>query len=69
MKTWRIRLVQQDGATLTFKQTVLRFIYAALGLMLAGTGFWWAFFDRDKQFFHDRLAGTRLIRVPRKREK
>lgn len=69
MKTWHIRLVQQNGATLTFKQAVLRFIYAALGLMLAGIGFWWAFFDRDKQFLHDRLAGTRLIRVPRKREK
>ncbi|MGV8990907.1 MAG: RDD family protein [Thiobacillus sp.] len=69
MKTWRIRLVQQNGDTLTFKQAMLRFVLALLGLMLAGIGFWWAFFDRDKQFFHDRLAGTRLIRVPTKREK
>lgn len=69
MKTWHIRLVQQNGAALTFKQAVLRFVYAAPGLMLAGIGFWWAFFDRDKQFLHDRLAGTRLIRVPREREK
>jgi hypothetical protein len=21
----------------------------------------WAFFDRDRQFLHDRLAGTRLV--------
>ena len=68
MKTWRIRLVQQNGCTLTFRQAVLRFVLALLGLLLAGTGFWWAFFDRDKQFLHDRLVGTRLIRVPRKRE-
>ena len=69
MKTWRIRLVQKNGDTLTFKQAMLRFVFALLGLMLAGIGFWWAFFDRDKQFLHDRLAGTRLITVPRKHEK
>ena len=69
MKTWRIRLVQQNGDTLTFKQALLRFVFALLGLMLAGIDFWWAFFDRDKQFLHDRLASTRLIRVPSKQEK
>ena len=69
MKTWRIRLVQQNGDPLNFKQTMLRFVLALMGLMLAGIGVWWAFFDRDKQFLHDRLAGTRLIRVPRKHEK
>lgn len=67
MKTWRIRLVQQNGGTLTFRQAMLRFVLALLGLLLAGIGFWWAFFDRDKQFLHDRIVGTRLIRVPRKR--
>jgi len=68
MKTWRIRLVSADGGTLTFKQAVLRFFLALLGLLLAGAGFWWALFDRDRQFLHDRIAGTRLIRVPRKAE-
>jgi uncharacterized RDD family membrane protein YckC len=66
MKTWRIRLVTVDGGRLTLKQAGLRFVLALLGLLLAGAGFWWALFDRDRQFLHDRLAGTRLIRVPRK---
>jgi len=66
MKTWRIRLVQANGDTLTFKQAVLRFFLALLGLLLAGAGFWWALVDRDRQFLHDRIAGTRLVRVPRK---
>jgi uncharacterized RDD family membrane protein YckC len=66
MKTWRIRLVQANGDTLTFKQAVLRFFLALLGLLLAGAGFWWALVDRDRQFLHDRLVGTRLVRVPRK---
>jgi uncharacterized RDD family membrane protein YckC len=66
MKTWRIRLVNPDGGPITRKQAALRFILALLGLALVGAGFWWALFDRDRQFFHDRIAGTRLVRVPRK---
>jgi len=66
MKTWRIRLVQVNGDTLTFRQAVLRFFLALLGLLLAGAGFWWALVDRDRQFLHDRIAGTRLVREPRK---
>jgi uncharacterized RDD family membrane protein YckC len=31
-------------------------IFVPTGLSLL-----WVFFDRDRQFLHDRLAGTRLI--------
>jgi len=68
MKTWRIRLVNRDGGRISLRQAAGRFILALLGLMLGGTGFIWALFDRDRQFLHDRLMGTRLIRVPRKAE-
>ena len=66
MKTWRIRLVDLAGGTISLRQAALRFVLALVGLMLAGAGFWWALFDRDRQFLHDRLARTRLVRVPRK---
>ena len=66
MKTWRIRLVQANGDPITFKQALLRFCLALFGLLLAGVGFWWALVDRDRQFLHDRVAGTRLVHVPRK---
>jgi len=57
MKAWRIRL-----ADVTPAKAILRFLY---GLLLVPTGIAivWAFFDRDRQFLHDRLAGTRLERV------
>ena len=68
MKTWRIRLVNRDAGRISLRQAAGRFILALLGLMLGGTGFFWALFDRDRQFLHDRLMGTRLVRVPRKAE-
>ena len=65
MKTWRIRVVAKDGSPITLGQTLLRFIAAAAGISLAGAGLIWAFFDRDRQFLHDRLAGTKIVRSDR----
>ena len=38
---------------------------AFVTLAVSGIGLGWALFDRDRQFLHDRLAGTRLVLVPR----
>ncbi len=56
MKAWRIRLV-----AVTPRKALVRLVLAALLLPLSVL---WALFDRDGQFLHDRLAGTRLIYVP-----
>jgi uncharacterized RDD family membrane protein YckC len=53
MRAWKIRLVE-----VTPGKAIARFLIAAALLPLS---ILWAFFDRDRQFLHDRLAGTRLI--------
>lgn len=55
MKTWRIRLVD-----VTPRKALLRFVFALL-LVPTGLSILWAVFDREGQFLHDRLAGTRLV--------
>ena len=61
MKTWRIRVVAKEGhGRLLPKAALLRFIYALL-LVPTTIGILWAMVDRDRQFLHDRLAGTRLV--------
>lgn len=61
MKTWRIRLLTKDGAPLTLPQALQRLLLATAGLLSGGIGFWWALLDKDGQFLHDRLGGTRLV--------
>jgi len=61
MKTWRIRLVRVDGTRLGILHGINRFAFAVLGTLAAGIGFLWAFWDRDRQFLHDRIAGTAII--------
>lgn len=62
MKTWRIRLVTEQGKPLAISQAFRRYLLAVPGV-LSGIGVLWAFVDRDRQFLHDRLAGTRIVRV------
>lgn len=63
MKTWRIRLVDQAGGVPGLGKAWLRYGLATLGLAAFGLGFLWALWDADRQFLHDRLAGTRLVVV------
>lgn len=63
MQTWKMRVVSADGGSLTKKQAITRYLLALVGILLFGTGIIWALFDRDRQFLHDRLAGTRIIRL------
>jgi uncharacterized RDD family membrane protein YckC len=64
MKTWRIRVVTRSGGALSTSRAALRYMLAIASIALAGGGYWWALFDRDGQFLHDRLAGTRLVMNP-----
>jgi uncharacterized RDD family membrane protein YckC len=59
MKTWRLRLMSANGGPVSARQAVLRFLVATLTLLLPA--FLWALLDRERQFLHDRLAGTRIV--------
>lgn len=62
MKTWRMRIVTEDGRALSVGRAFRRYLLAIPG-MLSGISLLWAPFDRERQFLHDRLAGTRIVRV------
>jgi uncharacterized RDD family membrane protein YckC len=67
MKTWRLRLVAANGHAPGVVRACLRYLVAVPGMLL-GISLLWAPFDRDRQFLHDRLAGTRIVRVKNGRE-
>jgi uncharacterized RDD family membrane protein YckC len=65
MKTWRMRVTDRAGHPLAAKQAVIRLVLAAASVLAAGAGLWWALFDREGLFLHDRLAGTQLVPAPK----
>lgn len=58
MKTWKLRISSQDGSPLRPAQGLLRYLAAWPSILLFGAGLFWAIFDKDRQFLHDRIAGT-----------
>ena len=42
---------------------VLRYLAAWPSILFFGIGVLWAVFDKDRQFLHDRIAGTRIVFV------
>jgi len=64
MKTWRIRLEAAGGGPVDAARALRRYLFALAGAAALGIGFLWALLDREGQFLHDRLAGTRLSAVP-----
>jgi uncharacterized RDD family membrane protein YckC len=63
MQTWRLRVVREDSLSVGVGRAALRYALAWPSLLVFGAGFFWAFLDRDRQFLHDRLAGTRIVMV------
>lgn len=61
MQTWKMRVVRRDNLPIGVGRSALRYALAWPSLLLFGLGVFWAFFDRDRQFLHDRLAGTRVV--------
>lgn len=67
LMTWKLRLVTADGSRVTWRHAMKRFAAAFLSTACAGLGFLWVLFNREKLAWHDRLSGTRLIRVTPKK--
>jgi uncharacterized RDD family membrane protein YckC len=63
MQTWKLKLVSANSFPPRLPQLYLRYLLCWPSLLLYGTGLIWALFDRDRQFLHDRLSGTRIINV------
>lgn len=61
MQTWKLKVVGRDGRGIGIPRAVLRYALAWVSLLLFGLGFLWACVDRERQFLHDRLAGTRIV--------
>lgn len=60
MKTWKLRVVNEQEGPLRPLQAVLRYLAAWPSILFFGIGILWALVDKDQQFLHDRIAGTRI---------
>jgi hypothetical protein len=62
---FNLRLVRTDGSALTPSDAVVRGLTSLLSAFALGLGFFWILRDPERQAWHDRVAGTYVVTVPR----
>jgi uncharacterized RDD family membrane protein YckC len=58
-----LRVVRTDGREIDWGTAIVRALACFLSLAVAGLGFFWIAFDDHKQAWHDKIAGTVVVRV------
>ena len=66
MRAWRLKLVDQGGEPPGWGVAAVRFAAACLSLAALGLGFLAAVFDDRSRAWHDRVAGTRVLLLPKR---
>jgi uncharacterized RDD family membrane protein YckC len=61
----KLHVVRCDGQPMTFVVALVRSLAAAFSVIVLFLGFLWIAWDRDKQGWHDKIAGTIVVRLPR----
>jgi len=64
MKMFKLRVVKTDGSPLTVGGAIVRYVGYIVDSIIFGLpiGYIWAAFDKDKQAWHDKMAGTYVIK-------
>jgi uncharacterized RDD family membrane protein YckC len=60
-----LKVVRLDNQPVTFVVALVRGLAAALSVIVLFLGFLWIAWDKEKQGWHDRIAGTVVVRQPR----
>ena len=60
-----LRVVRVPGTDLRFADALVRGLTAVLSLAALGIGCFWMLNDPEKQMWHDKIAGTLVVKVPR----
>ena len=60
-----LQIVRLDGREMDWPTALVRALSCFLSVVAAGLGFFWIAFDKDRQAWHDKIAGTVVVRTER----
>jgi uncharacterized RDD family membrane protein YckC len=60
-----LKVVRLDDRPIDWATAIVRALGCFLSLIVFGLGFIWVAFDQEKQSWHDKIAGTVVVRVPK----
>jgi uncharacterized RDD family membrane protein YckC len=60
-----LKVVREDGRPLDLTVAVVRSLAAVFSFVALGLGFFWAGWSPERQSWHDKIAGTVIVKVPK----
>jgi len=63
MRVFNLKVIRTDGSALTITQALIRYVGLCVSFICLFIGVIWVAFDADKQGWHDKIAGTYVIRT------
>jgi uncharacterized RDD family membrane protein YckC len=60
-----LKCVRTNGEPLDWTVAVVRALGSCLSFLALGIGFFWVAWDRDRQSWHDKIADTMIVKMPR----
>jgi hypothetical protein len=60
-----LKVVRLDGRSIDWSTAIVRALGCFLSLAIGFLGFIWVVFDQEKQSWHDKIAGTTVVRMPK----
>jgi len=60
-----LKVVRLDGREIDFGVALVRSLGSVLSFMALGLGFFWAGWSNERQSWHDTIAGTTIVKVPK----
>jgi len=61
-----LRIIRTNGKDIDFSVALMRCLGAFLSTLALFLGFFWAGWSREKQSWHDKIAGTLVVKAPRR---
>ncbi len=59
----KLKVVTTDGGKLDVTKAIMRYVGYIISGIVIGIGFLWVLFDTNKQGWHDKIAGTHVVKA------
>lgn len=68
MRSWRVRVVRENGAPIGWTTALRRFVVAIFSGLTAGLGFLWMLTNAKRRAWHDIASESIIVVLPKKKK-
>ncbi len=68
MQVWRIRVENHDGTSISWTQSLYRYLTGYVSWISAGLGYLWMLWDDTRETWPDKTSRSQVVRIPTEKQ-